>query len=758
MAETDRQREVASPHPRLEEAQRELSTAIDELRVLCESVDASALFAAAAIMMSGSDTPLPVDTLDLIPAKLLILLYVASEFFPNVKDSTITEKHLATCVRLLDKAYSAQRALISGPYLTAPGPFAKSFMLGSLAIETSMGVGAAEIEQSRSLIRIVQGKFDKRYQDRLGISPTKAIEVLFAIARVQQSEPRSALFQKSHLIWRKCGTNAHDDDEDLGSFINLGDAPFADSSELRKIPVGRQEVEGICPVSHDEWTAIISLIGCNRSRRAHLQHPLDTINHPLAVFPDDRVFMINFAGCLQQLFEQFDSDAKSDQAFYSSRYQRHISDYLELNAAACFERLFPRESVYRQLIYPDPDRNDGGSAELDLAVFWPPFLIICEAKSKQLRFRPLGADIARFCTDIKSNIEDGFTQARRFSKYIESSNEVVLSEKHGKRSLKLNKSDIREVFPISVSLRRLVSIAGHLPTLKEMGLFRDGRFPWAVALDDLDIITRFCPSPDIFLHFIKRRLMLETEEVRYTGSELDFFGTYLNSGRLEPELWRHAAKRPKLITLTRYHERFQKAIYREEAGVPVLSPVPLCVPSVVKDFLQELSLRTNDTQARWIAFCLLSLTDEQIAGLAFGIETLKSSPATDGRIRSIMLPMKDLVFSLTLSEEHDLKQLYDVTFNRAVAVKYNTKSSQCAAFGIRNCDRSQPFAHAFWFESKWELDPLLEEHARQMKTRAHMVRPPGFKMPGRNDRCPCGSGKKFKHCCLDKYQRPGFTV
>jgi len=22
--------------------------------------------------------------------------------------------------------------------------------------------------------------------------------------------------------------------------------------------------------------------------------------------------------------------------------------------------------------------------------------------------------------------------------------------------------------------------------------------------------------------------------------------------------------------------------------------------------------------------------------------------------------------------------------------------------------------------------------------------------PGRNDRCPCGSGKKYKHCCLAK--------
>jgi hypothetical protein len=25
--------------------------------------------------------------------------------------------------------------------------------------------------------------------------------------------------------------------------------------------------------------------------------------------------------------------------------------------------------------------------------------------------------------------------------------------------------------------------------------------------------------------------------------------------------------------------------------------------------------------------------------------------------------------------------------------------------------------------------------------------------PGRNDACPCGSGKKFKHCCVSKKDR-----
>lgn len=33
--------------------------------------------------------------------------------------------------------------------------------------------------------------------------------------------------------------------------------------------------------------------------------------------------------------------------------------------------------------------------------------------------------------------------------------------------------------------------------------------------------------------------------------------------------------------------------------------------------------------------------------------------------------------------------------------------------------------------------------------------PPRMLLPkvGRNETCPCGSGKKFKHCCIDVYDR-----
>ncbi|WP_038179528.1 YecA family protein [Vibrio rhizosphaerae] len=49
------------------------------------------------------------------------------------------------------------------------------------------------------------------------------------------------------------------------------------------------------------------------------------------------------------------------------------------------------------------------------------------------------------------------------------------------------------------------------------------------------------------------------------------------------------------------------------------------------------------------------------------------------------------------------------------------------------------------------LDIMIHEVAcaadeQQSGARAHRVNP--YKMVGRNDSCPCGSGKKFKQCCL----------
>ncbi|MCL4786435.1 MAG: SEC-C domain-containing protein [Verrucomicrobia bacterium] len=59
---------------------------------------------------------------------------------------------------------------------------------------------------------------------------------------------------------------------------------------------------------------------------------------------------------------------------------------------------------------------------------------------------------------------------------------------------------------------------------------------------------------------------------------------------------------------------------------------------------------------------------------------------------------------------------------------------------------TKPFDFAFWVEGPWEADPVLDEALAKERPKAML----GQKLPGRNEPCTCGSGKKFKKCCLGK--------
>jgi uncharacterized protein YecA (UPF0149 family) len=46
------------------------------------------------------------------------------------------------------------------------------------------------------------------------------------------------------------------------------------------------------------------------------------------------------------------------------------------------------------------------------------------------------------------------------------------------------------------------------------------------------------------------------------------------------------------------------------------------------------------------------------------------------------------------------------------------------------------------------VDTPMSEAAEAMTEKGHTY--VADKEPGRNDPCPCGSGKKYKQCCIDK--------
>ena len=87
--------------------------------------------------------------------------------------------------------------------------------------------------------------------------------------------------------------------------------------------------------------------------------------------------------------------------------------------------------------------------------------------------------------------------------------------------------------------------------------------------------------------------------------------------------------------------------------------------------------------------------------------------------------------------------------------KYTSKSRSWLGLGCKNSSRLA-FDLLVYMYRPWEHDELLEENSKhfkdlsKIKEKSEVIQGDPYQKEkiGRNDQCPCGSGKKYKKCHL----------
>jgi hypothetical protein len=515
------------------------------------------------------------------------------------------------------------------------------------------------------------------------------------------------------------------------------------------VPVHRELARLSPQPTVDEWQGLITLIGCTPETRTVMHDPVEMQQRPLSVLPGKRLLLCDISNAMDQLWRAFEDVARQDQSFYSGTYQQHRGRWLEDRLAALVQRVFPTETIYRKLTYPDPDRGQGATAELDSAIHWPPFLIVMEAKAAQFRFASQLGDLGRLKSDVKANVTDAFEQARRAARYVQSVPEAIFFENSTGRTLVVRRDEIQRTYLTTVSLHHLAGIATRLASIQGLGLFGDGEYPWAISVADLDLMTQFCPGPDVFLHYIERRLAIQKESVKIHADEIDLFGAYLKTRLQANRIWeREGMKKPDWVSLSGFQEPFD-AVMEDRREDRDARQIRLEIPQEVEDILEVLRRHENDKDARWIAFSLLSLSDRAMDIVARMFRDLRSQSLNADGFRRITHTEGDLVISVVATRNHTPDALLRNTQSRTLLEKYRRKCTRSIGFGILVSDLSRPFQCAAWAEWPWAHDPEIE---KLIETEAAPAPSPGSKIPGRNDLCLCGSTKKFKKCCLPKME------
>lgn len=232
------------------------------------------------------------------------------------------------------------------------------------------------------------------------------------------------------------------------------------------------------------------------------------------------------------------------------------------------------------------------------------------------------------------------------------------------------------------------------------------------------------------------------------GDELTVFGLYLDT-RLHPsQFWdrkEDGENQPTLFALAGASERFDQWYQAEEGTRNDRPDIRLKLPPKFAAVIDELRNRDDDA-SRWIAFALLGLSRESVSKIEENIEQLRGRARSDGGIIRATFKDGDLAVSLVVAGRKTAIELQQYTKNRAILEKYRLGAGASVALGIHANVSSKPFDFSVWVEGPWEIDPVLENALAQDRPKLLS----GQKLPGRNDPCICGSGKKFKRCCLGK--------
>ena len=617
--------------------------------------------------------------------------------------------------------------------------------------------GNAYPEQTAAKIRQIQGKFDSWFEARVGISPNRVVDITSALVpRIEELysnemdhiRKNAESYQNQFIEYKNQATRGKEEQDFIDSLQSeeaayiYGCVEYINLEMCHKWPAELTELALLPVVTIKEADAFKGLFAVGKHNISQVEH---IQRKPFYQLLDGRLLFGDISNAYDVIFDELEAIAKKDNKFFSNQYQKYKSKWLELRAYEHLCQIFPKSDVYQSLCYPDPDKINA-EAEMDLAVKWGPFLLVVEAKSKQFRFEGRVGDVGRLRTDIIKNIQDGFEQSLRVKRYIASSNECHFKEKKTGNLLSFKSEDVKKIFPISITFNHLADIATRLHQLGDLKLFTNKDYPFSICESDFELLTKAKLTPDVFLHYIQRRIELFSDKREWMGDEIDLFSAYLDTRLLFDNLAFGEEKDFTTMYFSGYSDQYDELMAFERGEYQTKPNITLNLLSDTKQLFETLKDYDSDS-ARWIAFSLLALSDSLLnkitqALLNIGLDSLNSG------FRTMTFVENDTVVVLVGTKIHSFDDLRSHMANKALLEKYRYKANKCIVIGVKYYADNpiKLFNTADYIEFKWVHDENIEQVLASIP-KANIT-----KKIGRNEICFCGSGRKFKKCCINRIQ------
>ncbi len=605
-----------------------------------------------------------------------------------------------------------------------------------------------KIEMCRELF----SKFDDVLKNEYGITSQELIDELIAISEypLKNIEIQKIYFyeiESAHKEFVKKLDSIQDEEEKI-KFIQ----EYKDSKEAKILNEKFQEIYNKTGVSFDNsifkihktllpkkiLDQISMQIGDNKCfQNGQIKYfPINNTliyNKPLMLINDEyycfnpALIIYNLHTLLENIILNIIPLKKHQKNYYKKK-----GEYLEDKALKLFQNILPNCKIYKNLKYNKDDEVDG-------IVIYDNNIFIIEAKSNKFTEGAKKGDLNKIKRNTKDIVEKAYQQAIRTKRYILSKDKVNFRDrKTNKVILRIEKNKIKNIYLINVTLEPLNNITTNLTSLKEFGFIQDEEWIWSVYINDLRIISEILDSPSEFLLYVDRRIRFNDYPQIKFAEEIDIFGYFLSEG-----LYFYDINFPQNGFILHIDNSFSKDIdlfYAWKEGVLANKYEKPKLFNKCKNnikFLVQKIEKLNKENFTLLTTSLLSLNCKTQSFIKENIEKI-----VNFKINDFSFPLKEKNVGVTFIN----KKIFNFQRVKQLCELYAYQHKIGHWFVVIIGNNYLDFKK-FYFENKYnKMLKIKLEKLKQMRFKDTLIKK---KKIGRNDLCPCGSGKKYKKCCLN---------
>ena len=424
--------------------------------------------------------------------------------------------------------------------------------------------------------------------------------------------------------------------------------------------------------------------------------------------------------------------------------QKEVSEQLPFSL---FERLLPGATMLTPVYYRW--KVGAGAAqwhEADGLVVYDDHLFVVEIKAGAFTYTSPATDLPAHLSSLRNLVLNPASQGNRFVDFLESGEEVSVADSDHNEIGKLRRADFRHVTVCAVTLDAFTELAARAQHLRDIGLDVGQRPVWVLSIDDLRVYADLCGEPLRFLHFVEQRMRAARSALVDVNDEIDHLGLYLKENNYSMYAAELVGSKSAKLTLSGYRtpiDAYYSALVR---GKPIGKPQQE-LPAPLNAIIQFLTQSSRPGRSRLASFMLdwsgefRRQIGEAISNDLRGHTSLRRS-----------LPIStfdDVRITLFTSSPSAPRQ--------AEAAVDHTRAVMAAADEERRMLLELEYAtggeliDVHWSEITFdgvqsaELD-VIRQVAEKLRGERVLAAKAERKI-GVNEACPCGSQRKYKHCC-----------